>query len=244
VHPDPHAEQLAKLKQLKNCFMIYDYTSFPQIFHERDDRHDLNLVLNYMNNLVSNVVILGSPDYLQRGWCIYEYLASSFTGSLVCDEVQDPTFVELRDWVHTYAPIPPTRFLFRDSKESMQQNYINDAILTAVNRILPLFKDAAFSVQHDRSSVSQLLRLVLKERLPSKKEHQPYLNEWKTVEWTEQELDDAFERTLTWDAGERGRIARFKMRVPDSIETAARRRFRLDLPKSPLQLWSEGGWRA
>ena len=29
-HPDPAGHQLEKLRALKDCFIIYDYTSFPQ----------------------------------------------------------------------------------------------------------------------------------------------------------------------------------------------------------------------
>jgi hypothetical protein len=29
-HPDPHGRQLEKLRELRSCYVIYDYCSFPQ----------------------------------------------------------------------------------------------------------------------------------------------------------------------------------------------------------------------
>ena len=104
LHPDPAGSQLRKLQALKDCFIVYDYSSFPQ--HPRSDQEeaDFRMILGSMGELIRSVVILEAPDYLQRGWCLYEYIVSSLHRTTVCDEVQDGRFVTLRDWATTDPP--------------------------------------------------------------------------------------------------------------------------------------------
>jgi hypothetical protein len=225
-HPDPSGTQLEKLRQLKNCFIIYDYSSFPQQPLSGSEDSDLQLILLYMTKLIKNVVILHSADYINRGWCIYEYIASSFLGSVVCDEMQDAKFVSLRNWVATRVPIPQN--LFRDSWESQQQNYINDAILSTVNKILPLYKNALFTIEDDRKIVQGLLLNLLKRKLPAKKEHQLYLGEWKTNRWTDDELKDAFDNELKWNSEISLKRPEFEMDVPKTITEAVQRNYKIN----------------
>jgi hypothetical protein len=189
-HPDPSARQLSKLRALEKCFIIYDYSSFPQLPRSEKEGVDFQQILDNMDKLIENVVILHSSDYLGRGWCVYEYLISSLKCSIVCDEIQDSDFVSLRDWRSTK---PPFILSFRDSVESRQQNYINEQILTIVNRIGPMYKKAYFNTEYDNSYVTRLLRKYLKSNLPNKREHQDFFGEWSYRSWTEEELDEAFE---------------------------------------------------
>ena len=74
-----------------------------------DVEHDqLRQIISNMDSLVKNVIILGSPDYLTRGWCLYEYIVASLTNQTVCDEIHEPRFVTLRDWASTHPPVPWT----------------------------------------------------------------------------------------------------------------------------------------
>jgi hypothetical protein len=225
-HPDPQSHQLKKLKALKDCFIIYDYTSFPQAPLSATEATDLQLILQHMSRLMQNVVIIQSAEYMDRGWCLYEYIASSLFGSVVCDEIRDPKFTSLRDWVATRVPIPVN--LVRDSWESQQTNFVNDSILKAVNEILPLYKKALFTVETDRKIVSSLLLRLLKEKLPAKKIHQPHLSEWKTERWTEEELKDAFENELKWEPEISTTKHPFAMNVPSTINEAVQRNYKID----------------
>jgi hypothetical protein len=189
-HPDPNARQLSKLRTLEKCFIIYDYSSFPQLPRSEQEEIDFQQILKSMNKLMKNVVILHSSDYLERGWCVYEYLVSSLNCSIVCDEIQAPDFVSLRDWISTQ---PPFTLSFRNSTESMQQNYIHEQILTIVNRIYPMYKKAYFRTEYDNSYVTGLLRKSLMSNLPSKREAPEFLSDWLYRSWTEEELDRAFE---------------------------------------------------
>ena len=63
-----------------------------------------------MGELIRNVVVMDHPDYTKRGWCIYEYIAGCFEGSVVCDEIRDPRFVALRDWTASKRPFLETCF--------------------------------------------------------------------------------------------------------------------------------------
>ena len=64
--PDPAGHQLEKLRALKDCFIIYDYTSFPQKPMSESEAGDLEeekIVLNDMGELIRNVVVMDHPDY-------------------------------------------------------------------------------------------------------------------------------------------------------------------------------------
>jgi hypothetical protein len=184
-HPDPEGRQLAKLRALEDCFLIYDYASFPQDTAAPEDEALLLEILSGMNALISNVLVLTAPDFLERGWCIYEYTVASLRASIVCDELNDPNFVTLRNLAATQPPVSPR--LTGHSIESEIQNAKNQRTLETVNAILPLFNRSKFTVERDREIVRNLLVSELGRALPSKMEYLPYVGEWKTVSWTEEE---------------------------------------------------------
>jgi hypothetical protein len=239
-HPDPHGTQLEKLRQLKNCFIIYDYTSFPQDPLSDAEAEDLEQILQNMHELIRNVLILRSASYITRGWCLYEYIASSLYGSVVCDEIQDPKFVALRNWVSTNTSDPSLKNLLSSSAPlylgkaqtsvgAMQQNQINQAILSGVNDIITLYKNAQFTVPQDALVVKKLLTKLLLKRLPAKKEYEPYLGEWRTISWTEEELANAFESELTWERLQSASINPFVLNVPRTIDEAVRREYKSEV---------------
>lgn len=225
-HPDPHSTQLEKLRQLKNCFIIYDFSSFPQQPLSKKQSQDLQLILKYMAILMKNVIILDSHSYVERGWCIYEYISSSLRGSVICDEIQDARFVTLRNWASTRVAFPKNPF--RDSMESMQQNLVNEQVLLAVNEILPLYRVSLFTVEEDGIVVRSMLLNLLKSLLPSKKVHQMYLGEWKAVSWTDDELSAAFDKELTWEKQQTMNKSQFDMKVPRSIPEAVERGYKIN----------------
>jgi hypothetical protein len=225
-HPDPHRTQLGKLRQLKNCFIIYDFSSFPQYPLSKKQNQDLQLILKYMVKLIKNVIILDTPNYAERGWCIYEYISSSLRGSVVCDEIQDARFVTLRNWASTRVAFPKNPF--RDSMESMQQNLVNEKVLLAVNEILPLYRTSLFTVEGDSIIVRSMLLNLLKSLLPSKKVHQMYLGEWKEVSWTDEELSAAFDKELTWEKQQTASKSQFDMKVPRTIAEAVERGYKIN----------------
>jgi hypothetical protein len=229
AHPDPEGRQLGKLKALENCWLIYDYSSFPQEPRSPEDDAALTHILRHMDELIDNVLLLGSPDYLRRGWCVYEYIVSSFKGSVVCDEIADPDLIALREWAATSAPIPTN--LFRDGYESQQRNFINKEIVNAVNRILPIFLAGEYTEERDRTIVRTLLREQLKGSLPARKEYQPYVAEWMRVPWTDAELESAFESEITLGYQQSLSIERLAMDVPSTIEEAVRRGYGIKRPR-------------
>jgi hypothetical protein len=196
-HPDPEGRQLTKLQTLKDCFLIYDYVSFPQDTTAPEDEAALLEILSSMNALISNVLVLTAPDFLERGWCIYEYIVSSMRASIVCDELNDPNFVMLRNLAATRPPVSPR--ILGHSIESGTQNAKNQRTLETVNAILPLFNRSKFTVERDREIVRDLLVSELMRMLPGKMEYLQYLGEWKTIPWTEEELRAAFTSELKWE---------------------------------------------
>jgi hypothetical protein len=109
----------------------------------------------------------------------------------------------------------------------MQQNYINEQILHTINRILPIYANAKFTEEADRVVVKSLLVAHLKRTLPVKKEHQPYLGEWKMVPWEDSDLEAAFSQKLEWPDQQTMEAQRFEMDVPGSIEEAVRRQYKI-----------------
>jgi len=186
-HPDPNGKQLEKLRALKQFLIIYDYSSFPQ----ECNTDKLALVLQNMTRLIKNVVVLGSDDYVERGWCLYEYLVASLRVSIVFDEINDDDFVQLRRWSATEAPANMS--LKGHSFDSQIQNSISKGILEAVNRIRPRYVNSKFTINGDRETVTSLLTDMLLETLPSRREYpSPYLGEWVNKAWTREELQAAF----------------------------------------------------
>ena len=87
-----------------------------------------------MERLIEKVIVLKSTDYVERGWCLYEYIVASLKVTFVCDEVRDSDFVQLRQWSSMRAPASDS--LRGHSFESSIQNSIDENILDIVNRIL------------------------------------------------------------------------------------------------------------
>ncbi|MEV1174259.1 hypothetical protein [Nonomuraea sp. NPDC049784] len=223
--PDPTGGQLNRLKELRDCFFIYDYSSFPQLPRTAEEEAEFHRILQSMDELVRNVVVLDGPGYLTRGWCVYEYLVASLNRTTVCDEVQDPAFVALRDWVST--PTPFTSEL-RDGFESGQQNYKIRKILSCVNDILPIYRDAGFQTEHDHDAVTGLLIKYLKSTLPSKRSREPYEGpEFRRTSWTDEEITAAFDGRLAIPHLYELETARFRTEVPNTIAAAAGQRYQI-----------------
>ena len=225
-HPDPTGAQLQRLRALKDCWIVYDYTSFPQLPRSAAEEAQFRQILDSMDELIKKVVILAAPDYLTRGWLVYEYLLASLAADIVCDEVNDPDFVSLRDWTATQAPLPAN--LFRDSWESQQSNHINKMVLAAVNRVLPVYGTAQFGIEHDASKVTELLVERLKARLPPRKEYQTGLGEWKTIQWTDEDLARAFHGEIEIPSDQSMKVEPFGTKVPITLAEAVRRNYKVN----------------
>jgi hypothetical protein len=230
THPDPNGDTLSRLQELGDAFLIFDYSSFPQEPLNSEYAANLKLILEQMNKLMHNVVVLYHAEYLQRGWCVYEYLSASLSGRLVCDEVGDKRFIELLRWIRTKSP--PASNPWHDGFEAGTDNFIQESILRAVNELMPVVKSAQYTIVNDRSIVRALLRNMLKQRLPNKREHDPYLGESKPVPWTNNELDQAFESGLTWETLQTNSTDAFKVFVPTKLQAAAAQGFRVQVTPS------------
>lgn len=227
-HPDPEGRQLAKLRALKDCFLIYDYASFPQNTTVPEDEAALLEILSGMNALIEKVVVLAAPDFLERGWCIYEYIVASMRASIICDELNDPNFVMLRNFAATRPPVSD-RFL-DSSIESELQNAKTQKTLETVNIILPLFNQSKFTVERDREIVRDLLVSELVRMLPGKKQYVQYMGEWKTICWTAEELREAFTSELKWEQLYYDHNFKpFEPKVPSTVAEAVINGYRLDL---------------
>ena len=192
-HPDPNGSQLSKLANLKDCFILYDYFSFPQDMQTEEARTLLGKILRDMTALICNVVILDSQSYVERGWCFYEYLIASLKKELVCDEIGAKEFVALRDLV--YTEIPPSYSSNGDTIESWLYNAKGRNIIELVNLILPRFNDSGFTVENDRQIVRELLVEGLLKALPDKQKHTPYIG-WQPSGWRREEIERAFMEPL------------------------------------------------
>jgi hypothetical protein len=229
---------LAKLTALRDCLLIYDYSSFPQ----DPSSEGLKLILQDMTRLIKNVVVLKSSEYIERGWCLYEYIVASLNVTVVCDEVNDPEFVKLRRWSSTRAPLP-TSFKGH-SFESSIQNAINQAVIQTVDRIRPQYVESKFTVEADRTLVTNLLIDKLMEALPSRKEYpSPYLGEWVDKPWQRDELSLAFTGKLNWDdmKSKWDHVGTYDIKpneldVPFTIEEAVRRRYNVERPPRMSEL--------
>lgn len=216
THPDPDGRQLENLKALKACYLIYDYASFPQDTVTPEAQRALREVLDAMNGFIDNVVVLSDPDYMNRGWCLYEYISGSLTHRIVCDEINDPTLVRLRNLVASDPSPPGIGSTYREARNAKSQ-----LVLDAVNAVLPVFGKGRFSVPTDRVIVQNLLIQRLRRTLPRKQEYIPYVGEWKTSEWTDEELAAAFESELKWETLQYDpTIPIFEPTVPDTVAGA------------------------
>jgi hypothetical protein len=224
-HPDPLGQQLQKLCALKDCFIIYDYSSFPQLPRSAAEEADFQQIIKNMDQFIKNAVILHSPDYLERGWCVYEYIVSSLRHSIVCDEVSHPDFVDLRNWASTRVPIGWNPF--RDSTESRQQNYISQQILSIANKILPIYKNSHFRTEYDSTYVTALLRQYLQSKLPAKRKHLMG-GEWERTSWTEEDLLSAFDSKLQWRPQQSLPVLVNQTNVPSTIAEAVEKGYKID----------------
>jgi hypothetical protein len=216
IHPDPDGRQLEKLKALKNCYLIYDYTSFPQDTSTPEMATALSQVLDAMNEYIDNLLVLSDPDYMDRGWCLYEYIVGSLTHRIVCDEIKDPVLVRLRNLVATDPNPLGVGSTYREAVNAKSQ-----FVLEAVNAVLPAFGKGRFTVPTDKALVRNLLIERLGHVLPRKQEYMQYVGEWKTIEWTKQELMEAFEGELKWEALQYDpTIPIFEPLVPDTVAGA------------------------
>jgi hypothetical protein len=227
-HPDPEGSQLRHLRTLKGCFLVYDYSSFPQPPRTDEEEAELRKILAAMGELISNVVVLAGPDYLTRGWCLYEYIVAALRRTTVCDELKDDRFVRLRDWASTS---PPASWSFRDSFESQQQNDISQRILAVVNEVLPLYEGSRFTNEADRPIVTELLVDHLQRTLPPIKESQQYLGEWATKGWTKETLRPFFLGEAELPRLEAAiPIRSFDTAVPSTLREAVERRYEIRRP--------------
>jgi hypothetical protein len=228
-HPDPDGKQLDKLKALESCYIIYDYSSFPQDMSRRGAERNLRQVLEAMNTFVDNVVVLADPEYLTRGWCLYEYISASLTHRSVCDEINAPPLVRLRNLVASDPNPPGLGSTYREARNAKSQ-----LLLEAVNTVLPVFGKGAFSVAADREIVQGLLIQRLQRSLPPKQEYMPYVGEWKTIQWTTNELAAAFVNDLQWEALQHDpTFPIFEPVVPNTLSDAVSAKFAIQQqPKS------------
>ncbi|HEX7334299.1 MAG TPA: hypothetical protein VF290_22560 [Pyrinomonadaceae bacterium] len=234
THPDPDGQQLRNLKALKDCYLIYDYSSFPQDTSIPAAQLALNQVLDAMNSFIDKVLVLSDPDYMNRGWCLYEYLAGALTNRIICDEVKDPALVRLRNLVAT-NPNPPGI----DSTYREAQNAKSHLILEAVNAVLPVFNNGQFTKPEDRAIVRNLLIRQLLSTLPRKHEYMQYVGEWKTIAWTEEELAMAFAGNLKWEALQYNwTIPIFEPAVPDTVAGTVAAGFAI--PEQPERFFRSG----
>ena len=240
-HPDPTGAQLERLRLLKNCFIIYDYTSFPQVPSGVVESDGLRAILDNMQHLLKNVVVLGAPDYTDRGWCAYEYLGACLNHSIVCDEIQDERFVRLRDWAATQAPMATNTY--HDGWESMMDNRISLSTLAAMNALGGTLSEARFSLDQDRATVRRLLVALLKDRLPSKKTLGPHGGETSKARWTPADLEYALDAGFSLpEMSAAVQMRPSKVAVPTSLEEAVDSGYAIRIHATPEyrrhQVWS------
>jgi hypothetical protein len=224
THPDPEGLQLQQLQALSSCYLIYDYASFPQDMSRPGAQQELRQVLQAMNGLIDHVLVLADPDYMNRGWCLYEYITAALTHQIVCDEIRDPALVRLRNLVATKPNPPGLGSTYREARNAKSQ-----LVLEAVNAMLPVFAKGQYTVASDREIVQNLLISKLLEVLPRKQEYMPYVGEWKTIEWTRQELDQAFVGQLQWEALQHDpTMPVFEPKVPHTLAGAMAQGFAIE----------------
>jgi hypothetical protein len=230
THPDPEGETLARLLEIGDAYLIVDYCAFPQAPLASDEDERLQQLLARMGDLMHNVVVVKSADYLTRGWCVYEYLCACLKGTLVCDEIQDERFVELHRWACTEAPPPAD--LFRDGMSGLQANFIQESVLRCINQLLPRFKAAGYTLDADRSLVRGMLRDELQHTLPPRRMHNPYLGETLSKSWTADELERAFDSELHWDEMDTTPTQPFEVSVAGTLDEGRRRSFARTITRS------------
>jgi hypothetical protein len=216
AHPDPEGHQLQQLQALTGCYLIYDYASFPQDMSRPGAQAELDRVLEAMNTFIHKVVVLDHPEFMSRGWCVYEYLVAALTCETVCDEIRHPALVRLRNLVSTEPNPPGLGSTYREARNAKSQ-----LVLEAVNALLPVFAKGQYTKAADSEKVKRLLIDMLLKVLPRKQEYLPYVGEWKTIEWTREELAQAFETELQWEALQHDpTMAIFEPQVPRTLAGA------------------------
>ena len=233
-HPDPDGNQLEKLRLLENCYLVYDFSSFPQQKLRDGSNEALAAILHDMNRLLRNVVVIESPGYATRGWCFYEYLMANLTREILCDELSDERFVAVRNAAASEPPpvssLPgiATREILRGggSGQNEAQNAIAAALVQSVHDVAPAFGTAQFTVADDRPIVRHLLVEALALALPSKKEYQPYLGEWTGESWTHTEIEAMLDGTANVDRLQTyRRIRLFEPDIPSRLNEASPRNY-------------------
>lgn len=224
THPDPDGRQLDRLKALKDCYVIYDYTSFPQDKTTAEAKDALSHVLDAMDDFIDNLLVLSASDYMSRGWCLYEYIAGSLMHQIVCDEINDPALVRLRNLIATDPHPPGIGSTYREAVNAKET-----LVLESINAILPLFEQSGFTVPGDRTIVQKLLIRRLRRTLPRKHEYMQYVGEWKTTAWAEEELTAAFKGELKWEGLQYDlTIPIFTPTVPNTLAGALSAGFRIE----------------
>src|ERR1043165_5294687 len=105
-----------------------------------------------MDGFIDKVLVISGADYMMRGWCLYEYIAGSLTHRIVCDEINHPALVRLRNLVATNPSPPGIGSTYREARNAKQE-----LVLKAVNAVLPAFTQSGFTVATDREIVQKLL---------------------------------------------------------------------------------------
>ncbi|MEO9822883.1 MAG: hypothetical protein ABJF50_00500 [Paracoccaceae bacterium] len=239
LSPDPDGSQFKRLSVLENCYLIYDYCSFPQDMSKPSASALLQIVLDEMTDLIEDVIVLSAPDFMDRGWCLYEYIVASMRASLICDEINVPELVELRNLAATRVPVPMGTK--GGGFETQLKNAKVQRTLELVNSLLPCFRSAEFSVPSDRERVQSLLVSELFRKLPAKQEYDEYTHEWRSEPWTIEEIEDAFSNELKWDYLQYNTgFQPYELDVATTLEEAVRRNYQRD--EMPRILSGHGGF--
>jgi hypothetical protein len=239
AHPDPNGKQLEKLSRLKNCFVIYDYFSFPQNVQIETNKAKLDKILEDMTSILCNVIILASDAYIDRGWCLYEYLMASLKEELVCDEVGAKEFVKLRDVVGTR--IPPSFNIFKgDSFDASLNNSKSEQIIAIIDSVLPKFQRSNFTIAADRLVVKNLLVNGLLHVLPKKQSHTPYIG-FQESDWSRSEIEGAFTAPINYQSSySTKKLKPKKLPVYDDLDSAVKSNYIINqepVPKNEQELF-------
>lgn len=226
-HPDPGGKLLSRLREIGDAFLIIDYCSFPQKPYDALNAKKMDLILMHMDKLLRNVLVMQHPEYLTRGWCVYEYLAACLSGHIACDEIGDTRFRTLLQSVLTRAPTAFNEF--HDGAEAGMLNYLQESKLHAVNGLLPVFKAARYTQAEDEVIVRRLLLDMLKSGLPAKRNHNPYLGESTTQPWRDEELEVAFDRNLQWEPLDSQHCDLANVQMSATLSDAIQRDFRIEV---------------
>ena len=128
--------------------------------------------------------------------------------------------------------------MFHDGFEALTQNHIQERKLEAVNDLLPVFKAGEYTQPEDHAIVRGLLKAMLRQGLPSKREHNPYVRESSGTPWTDEELENAFETELKWTALNTISAKPAKVDVASTVKEGNVQRFRVTV-RSETEMLSQ-----